>query len=82
MRTGIRILRLLPSPEKRQAFRQVRSGDGMADMRVLEARAVRRAGSTPVPSTSLRQGFGWQAMLRRSSARQSMPSVALAQVGI
>jgi hypothetical protein len=29
----------------------VRSGDGMADMRVLEARAVRRAGSSPVPST-------------------------------
>ena len=28
-----------------------RSGDGMADMRVLEARAVRRAGSSPVPST-------------------------------
>jgi hypothetical protein len=29
-----------------------RSGDGMADMRVLEALAVRRAGSSPVPSTS------------------------------
>ena len=46
-----------------------RSGDGMADMRVLEARAARRAGSSPVPSTSLRRAYGWQASQSNSFQR-------------
>lgn len=63
----VKFPRLRDAGAKRQSSRApARSGGGMADTTVLEAVAVRRAGSSPVPST--KSNFVSRARMKRFSS--------------